>query len=215
MELGNEVQSVHGASQTTSSLPFVNASWHEDGVSVSYRAATSPEMQNAGEVADSATLAPMFSEEDGRVRIEHGLHQELRFEDNTASRRALVAFYQDEVQNPVIGGGGWVSQQDLAAGDMLYDPVSQGFRVTGPGYTTGGISAVLAQKIAGSTWATLSYANGKALAFEVPDSAVTVDEAVQGLTQRRTEAVTASLDGRVVRTGTGWHASYRWQPVAR
>ncbi len=163
MELGNEVQSVHGASETTSSLPFLNASWHDEGVRVSYRAATSPELQNAGEVADSATLAPMFSEEGGRVRIQHGLHQELRFEDNTASRRAMVAFYQDEVQNPVIGGGGWVSQQDLAAGDVLYDPVSQGFRVTGPGYTTGGISAVLAQKIVGSTWATLSYANGKAL----------------------------------------------------
>ncbi len=34
MELGNEVQSVHGASETTSSLPFVNAAWHDDGVSV-------------------------------------------------------------------------------------------------------------------------------------------------------------------------------------
>jgi Carboxypeptidase regulatory-like domain len=214
MELGNEVQSVRGASQTTSSLPFVNASWHQDGVSVSYRAATSPELQNAAGVADSDTLTPMFSEEGGRVRIQRGLHQELRFEDNTSSRRAMVAVYQDAVQNPVIGGGGWVSQQDLAAGDVLYDPMSQSFRVTGPGYTTGGISAVLRQKIVGSTWATVSYANGKALTFEVPDSAVTVDQAVQSLAQRRTEAVTASLDGKVVRTGTGWHASYRWQPMA-
>ena len=166
MELGNEVQSVHGASETTSSLPFLNAAWHSDGISASYRLATSPEMQNAGELADSATLAPMFSEEGGRVRIERGLHQELRFEDNTATRRAMVAFYQDQVQNPIIGGGGWVSQQDLAAGDMLFDPVSQVFRVTGPGFTTGGFRAVLAQKIAGSTWATLSYADGKTLAFE-------------------------------------------------
>jgi hypothetical protein len=213
MELGNEVQSVHGASQTTSSLPFLNAVWHEDGISVAYRAATSPEMQNAGQVADSNTLAPMFSEEGGKVHIQHGLHQELRFEDNTASRRAMVAFYQDEVRSPVIGGGGSVSQQDLAGGDMLYDPVSQGFRVTGPGYTTGGISAVVAQKVTKTTWATLSYANGKALAFDVPESAVTVDEAVQNLTQRRTEAITASLDGRVIHTGTGWHASYRWQPA--
>jgi hypothetical protein len=213
MELGNEVQSVHGASQTTSSLPFVNASWHDDGISVSYRAATSPEMQNAGNVADSATLAPMFSEEGGRVHIQHGLHQELRFEDNTESRRALVAFYEDEIQSPVIGGGGWVSQQDLTTGDIVYDPVSQGFRVTGPGYTTGGLSAVVAQKVVGSTWATLSYANGKALAFDGPESEVSLDEAVQRLTQRRTEAVTASLDGRVVRTGTTWRTSYRWQPV--
>ena len=213
MEIGNEVQSVHGASEATSSLPFVNASWHDEGISVAYRAATSPEMQNAGTVADSATLAPMFSEEDGKVRIQHGLHQELRFEDNTSSRRAMVAFYEDEIQSPVIGGGGWVSQQDLTKGDILYDPVSQGFRVTGPGYTTGGISAVVAQKVTGSTWATLSYANGKALAFDPPESEVSVAHAVQRLAQRRTEAVTASLDGRVVRTGTSWHASYRWQPV--
>jgi hypothetical protein len=83
MELGNEVQSVHGVSETTSSLPFLNAVWHEDGVSVAYRAATSPEMQNAGQVADSNTLAPMFSEDGGKLRIQHGLHQEIRFEDNT------------------------------------------------------------------------------------------------------------------------------------
>jgi hypothetical protein len=155
----------------------------------------------------------MFSEEGGRVRIERGFHQELRFEDNTATRRAMVAFYQDQVQNPIIGGGGLVSQQDLAAGDMLYDPVSQVFRVTGPGFTTGGFRAVLAKKVAGSTWATLSYADGKALAFAVPDSALTIDQAVSGLTERRAEAVTGSVDGVLVSTGTGWHASYRWQPA--
>jgi Carboxypeptidase regulatory-like domain len=206
-------EAVRGASDTVSSLPFLNAAWHDDKVAVSYRAATSPELQNAAEVGDSSTLAPMFSEEGGRVRIQHGLHQELRFEENTASRRAMVSFYEDELQNPVIGGGGWVSGQDLAGGDVLYDPVAQGFRVTGPGYTTGGLRAVLAQKITGSTWATLSYANGKALAFEIPDSAITVDEAVQSLTQRRTETVSAAVNGKVVRTGTNWRASYRWQPM--
>jgi hypothetical protein len=215
MELGNEVQSVRGAAETTtSSLPFVNAVWHDDKVRVSYHLATSPEMQSAGDLADSATLAPMFTEQSGRVRVERGLHQELRLEGETASRRALVAFYQDELQNPVIAGGGSVSQQELAGGDVLYDPVAQGFRVTGHGYTTGGIRASLAQKVGGSTWATISYADGKALAFESPDSAVTLDEAVQGITQRKTEAITASLDGRLVRTGTGWQASYRWQPLA-
>jgi hypothetical protein len=215
MELGNEVQSVRGAAETTtSSLPFLNAVWHDDKVRVSYRLATSPEMQSAGDLADSATLAPMFTEQSGRVRVERGLHQELRLEGETASRRALVAFYQDELQNPVIAGGGSVSRQDLAGGDVLYDPVAQGFRVTGHGYTTGGIRASLAQKVGGSTWAKISYAEGKALAFESPDSAVTVDEAVQGITQRKTEAITASLDGRLVRSGTGWQASYRWQPLA-
>ena len=31
LEMGNEVQSVRGASQITSSLPFLNASWHDEG----------------------------------------------------------------------------------------------------------------------------------------------------------------------------------------
>jgi hypothetical protein len=96
---------------------------------------------------------------------------------------------------------------------MLYDPVSQVFHVTGPGYTSGGFRAVFAQKVTSSTWATVSFASGKALAFETPDSAVSVPEAVHGLYQSRTEAVTASLDSRVQRTGTAWRASYRWQPV--
>jgi hypothetical protein len=87
------------------------------------------------------------------------------------------------------------------------------FRVTGPGYTSGGFRAVFAQKITESTWATLSFAGGKALAFDTPNSAVTLDQAVQGLAERRTEAITASLDGRFQRTGTGWRASYRWQPA--
>jgi hypothetical protein len=213
MELGNEVQSVHGTSETTSSLPFLNAAWHSDGVRVSYRLATSPELQNAAELADSNTLAPMFSEAGGRVRIEHGLHQELRFEDNTSSRRALVAFYEDQVHSPVIGGGGFLSSQDLDSGNVLYDPVAQGFRVTGPGYTTGGFRASVAQKVGPSTWATISYADGKALAFEIPESAMTVEEASHSLTERRAQAITASLDSVLVRTGTTWLASYRWQPA--
>lgn len=213
MEVGNEVQSVRGPSDVTSSLPFVNISWHSDGAVVSYRLATSPEMQDAGQLADNRTLAPMFSEVDGKVRIEHGLHQELRLEDDTASRRAMVAFYEEQVDSPVISGGGSVEQQQLAFGDMLYDPVSQVFRVTGPGYTSGGFSAALSQKVTSSTWATLSFVNGKALAFDTPESAVTLGEAVRGLNERRTQAITASLDGRLERTGTGWRASYRWQPV--
>jgi carboxypeptidase family protein len=213
LELGNEVQSVQGPSAITASLPFLNASWHTDGVSVSYHLATSPALQDAAEMADSNSLVPLFSQEGGRIRIEHGLHQELRFEDNGASRRALIAFYEDELHSPVIGGGGLLAAQDLTEGDALYDPVTQMFRATGPDYTTGGFRAEAARKIGSSSWATISYVDGKALAFEIPDSTMSVREAAQSLTQRRTEAITASLDGHVVRTGTTWRSSYRWQPA--
>ena len=213
LEIGNEVEMIRAASETTASLPFVNASWHSDGINVSYRLATSPAMQNAAELADSNTLAPMFSEEGGHLRLEHGLHQELRFEDNTDTRRALLAFYEDELHSPVISGGGFLPQQDLIGGDTLYDPGTQVFRVTGPGYTTGGFRAEMAHKVGSSTWTTISYASGKALALAIPESALSLNEAAQSLSQRRTQAITASMDGRLVQTGTVWHASYRWQPA--
>ena len=213
LEVGNEVQMVGGASATTASLPFVNAAWHRDGVGVSYRLATSPEMQNAGELADGDTLTPMFTQQGGRIRIEHGLHQELRFEDNTGSHRVLLALFEDEVRNPVIGGGGVLTTQDLAGGDTLYDPSVQVFRVKGPGFSSGGFRAEVAHKVGKNTWTTLSYADGKALSLAVPSSALTVDEAAQGLTQRHAEVITASVDGKLVRSGTAWRTVYRWQPA--
>ena len=118
MELGNEVQSVHGPSDDTSSLPFVNVAWHYDGAVVCLSACyLARNAERRASSTDERTLAPMFSEEDGKLRIQHGLHQELRLEDNTASRRKLLAFYQDEVDSPVIGGGGVC----IAAGARLWE----------------------------------------------------------------------------------------------
>ena len=217
IEMGNEVESLVEAgrpgSATTSSLPFVNLAWHENGARVSYRLATSPELQNPGDLADRPTLVPMFSEVGGRIRLERGLHQEIRLEGESATRKAMIAFYEDAVHNPIIAGTGALSSQDLSSGNTLFDPVTQTFRVTGPGFTTGGVRAVFSQKVAGSTWATIAYADGKSLAFSVPDSALTTDEATQTLSQRRAQAVTASLDTRSERAGTSLHASYRWQPA--
>ncbi len=213
MELGNEVQLIQGADAITSSLPFMNVSWHDQGARVSYRLATSPELQSAGDLADAPTLAPMFAEVGGRVRLQHGLHQELRLEGESARRRAMVAFYADEVRNPIVAGSGDLAPQDLVGGNTLFDPVTQVFRMTGQGYSTGGFEAAFSQKVAGETWATLAYADGKALAFEAPQSSLTMDEAVRGVSQRRAQALTASLKGHLDRTGTTWRASYRWQPA--
>ena len=201
---------MHGASETTSSLPFLNAAWHDANQRFL------PRCHVTGDAERGSGRRQRHARTHVHGRRWQGTHPArppsgVGFEDNTASRRALVAFYQDEVQSPVIGGGGSVSSRISPEGTFVH-PVSQGFRVTGPGYTTGGVSAVLAQKIVGSTWATLSMRMANP-GLGISRVAVTVDEAVEGLIQRRTEAVTASLDGRVTRTGTGWPASYRWQPA--
>ena len=155
----------------------------------------------------------MFSEENGNVRIEHGLHQELRFEDNTASRRAMVAFYQDQVQAPLSAAAVlWSSR--IWPGEHAVTIRSRRCFVL----------RVLATPVAGSGQCLhrrsvrplgqrflLLTAKPWPLIVPIPRSRWT--RLCKVSHERRTQAITASLDGKLQRTGTGWRASYRWQPV--
>jgi hypothetical protein len=212
-QAGDQIQSVEGAGELVSSSPFADLAWHSGGSSVTYSAATTPGLQNAEQIADSNTLAPSFSEVNGALRVEHGLHQEIRVEDEGASLRMLVAFYHDRIDNPIVEGGGALSPQDFASGDVLYDPLSQVIRTAGPGYSTAGFRLGLAHRIGGSTWASVSYADGRALVSPVPNSKLTVSQALYALNARRSQAVATALSGTLVSTGTHWRASYRWQPA--
>jgi hypothetical protein len=214
VEAGDQIESVAGAGRLVSSAPFARLAWHQGGASVTYSVASSPQMQDAQQIADSDSLAPSFSEVGGALRVQHGLHQEVGVETDGTSHRALVAFYHDRIQNPIVGGGGALLPQDYAEANVLYDPLSQAIRAAGPGYSTAGVRLGIEHKVRGSTWASLSYANGGALASPSPDSALSVTEALYRLSPRRSQAVEAALSGTLPSTGTRWRASYRWQPAS-
>ena len=212
-DFGNQVQAVRGPSELISGSPFAALSWHSGGASVSYSIATSPVLQNADQIADSDTLVPVFSEENGALRFQHGLHQELRVEDDRATIRELVAFYQDRIENPIIDGGGAPSSQDFAGGNLLYDPASQVIRAAGPGYATAGFRAAFDRRLGSSTWVSFSYAEGKSLVSPVQASASTISQALYAINARRSQVVGGAMRGTYNRTGTHWSASYRWQPA--
>jgi hypothetical protein len=212
-EVGDQIQSIEGAGKLVSSEPFAALEWHAAGASVTYSVATSPDMQNAEEIADTDRLQPSFSEVNGGLRVEHGVHQELRVEDDEASLRTLAAFYHDRIQNPIVEGGGAPSQENYAEGNVLYDPFSQVMRAAGPGYSTAGFRLGLAHRVRSSTWASASYASGRALTSPAPNSPLTVNQALYSLNARRSQTATAALNGTVNSTGTHWRASYRWQPA--
>ena len=214
-EAGDQIQSIEGAGNLVSSEPFAGLEWHAGGASVTYSVATSPRAAECGSrLPIPIRLAPSFSEVNGALRVEHGLHQELRVEDDEASLRALAAFYHDRIQNPIVEGGGAPLQQDYAEGNVLYDPLSQVIRAAGPGYSTAGFRLGVERRVRGSTWASVSYASGRALASPAPNSALTVSQALYALNARRSQAAAAALSGTLTSTGTHWRASYRWQPAA-
>ena len=215
LELGNEVQSVRSTSEITSSLPFLNAAWHSDGRGRLVSPRHLPGNAGCSRACRRQHARPDVCRAVGAGSIlSTACTRNCGLKTTPRRARALVAFYEDELHSPVIGG--WRCSRVRGSGGWrrpctIQSPRS--FEWTGPGYTTGGFRAEVAHTVGSSTWTTLSYASGKALALEIPDSALALSAAAQGLTQRKTQAIMASLDGRLVRTGTVWHTAYRWQPA--
>jgi Carboxypeptidase regulatory-like domain len=210
---GNQIQAVRGPNQITNSAPFADLSWHSDGAIVAYSVATSPVVQSADTIADKATLAPQFSETGGALRVQQGLHQELRAEDDTPALRALVAVYRDQIRNPVITGGGYPFPSDYVDGNLLFDPLGQVLRVAGPDYSGSGFRAEIDRRLGETTWVSLGYAQGIAIVSPVPAKNLTVSETLAALNAQRSQALTAAISGKMVHTGTHLRASYRWQPA--
>jgi hypothetical protein len=210
---GNQIQAVRGPNEITNSAPFADLSWHSGGASVAYSVATSPVVQSADTIADSATLTPQFSENSGTLRIQHGLHQEFRLEDDSSTLRALVAVYRDQIDNPVIAGGGYPFPADYADGNLLFDPLGQVLRVAGPDYSSSGFRAEVERKLGESTWVSFGYGQGIAIVSPVPTGSVSVTKALAALNAQRTEALNAAVASKFVRSGTYVRASYRWQPA--
>lgn len=211
-EFGSQLQSIHGPSNLVSNSPFAVVSWRSGSSRISYTVSTTPMVENASQIADRATFAPQFSEVDGSLRLQHGLHQELRVEAYQARLKALVDFYHDQVENPIVGGGGLLSAEDLAGGNMLFDPVSGTLRVSGPSYSSTGFSVAAERRFGNSTWASFTYSQGTALASTLSATAVTASEAMKALKAQQAEAVTGMISGKLPHTATFVRASYQWQP---
>lgn len=213
ISFGNQVEAVQGPNQVVTGLPFADLSWHSDGGTVvAYSIATSPALQGADQLADNDSLAPQYSESGGLLRIQSGLHQEFRVEQDGSSLRVMAALFRDQIDNPIVSGGGYPFSGEFADGNLLYDPLAEVLRATGPNYGGSGLRAETAKKI-GTAWVSIAYAQGAALVSPIPSSKLTVTQALGALLSQPSEAVTGAVSGRLNRAGTYVRASYRWQPA--
>jgi hypothetical protein len=213
VQLGSQIESLKGASSLVKSMPFASLAWHTPGARLSYSVATSPQVQTADQIGDTETLAPQVSEANGVLHIQRGTHQELRAEADSSSLRAIVAIYQDRIEDPVVQGGGTPTAADFAEGNLLYDPLSGLLNASGPSYATNGFTAAAEGKLGNLAWVSFSIARGGALISPSPDSAMTLNQARMALSASRTEAIMGAARGKVTRTGTQWRVAYRWQPA--
>ncbi len=118
----------------------------------------------------------------------------------------------------------------------LTDGTTDTFQFLGPGYNADGWNVMVSEPIGPAMWAAVEYSSGSALAGSahglsqqasrnglrlastgVHRSGSLADAGFvsnsNGLQPRSGQAVAFAIKGRIVRSGTGLRASYRWQPT--
>jgi hypothetical protein len=199
-------------------LPYAQVAWHQGDQSIRYRVATAVPRRLGGADSEAGTYLPAVAARQGRLTLEHGLHQEIGWERQTDRTGLSVLLFSDTVDNPVLqaagSGAAFGGNASAAAADWIYDPTTGLIHVAGPGYSTTGLIAAMDTRLPGGDQLRVSYMNGDALVAptQAAVSAVQMAQVLAAVRSKRTQTYSISLSGTIEGTGTRWRASYRWQP---
>lgn len=212
-QFGAETEAVQAGQNVTAALPFMAVHFNGDGNEISYRLATSSDLQGLTDLA-SAGGVPAMAMQNGRLRLTHSLHQEFSVQREFAGMQMEAAYFYDHLVDPVLNGYGDGSAAEFSSGDVLLDPVTGAFRSAGPSYSGGGFRIFATRRVKGSTWTAVEYAEGPAITLPAANllGGNSFTDALAGVATTRTQSVLFSMHGRVPGSGTRWNAGYRWQP---
>jgi hypothetical protein len=210
-EAGSEFEAVHLGSTQIANHPFASVRVQAGEAAVSYRVATAPGVQRADEIDRASTLSPSLGESQGRLLLEHGLHQELSLSKTNGNTRWSMTVFHDHEVNPVVEGGGSISAADWKSGDILYDSATNAVRVTADGFSSSGFVAEMRETLPDDMWISFAAATGDALTLDAQPIPVTLENGLLSLRPSRTEMYAAAFGGKMQRSKAQWQASYRWQ----
>lgn len=211
-EFGEETAAIRLGDTVLANHPFAAVTVHRGATFVSYRVSTAPGIQTLEDLDREATVEPKLGERDGRLQLEQGVHQELTAGKNEGATRLKMTVWHEQVDHPVVTGGGIISPADWAGGNLLYDETSDLLRASGENYSGNGMMSEVEQRVNGSTWISFEVALGDALAMsEAPAGSENLDEVLSTMKAREAPMFGAGVHGKVQATGMQWRASYRWQ----
>ncbi len=228
INLGDEFEAEVGSNQVLSRfarnspntvaamLPFATVGWRNGNTAVRYRMTTFMPGPLDAEETQSRAWLPRVGSRDGRLTIEHGLHQEIGWERRTDVSGMALLVYTDSVDNPVIEAMGSAGGGNFGPDAAIFDRANSLLRAAGPDFSTSGVLASVERRLPGGNHVRFTYANGNALVIPaVPVSAprpVSTAQAIKAAHPRRAQMYSLALSGVIDGTGTRWRASYRWQP---
>jgi hypothetical protein len=221
LEVGGTVYVVRGAGYAMASRPFLKITAHPtSNWNAGYRMATSRDLQSFSGLDTVELELPVGVMEQGQMRTESGLHQELSLGRKAGKGMVQVSYYKDNLRRVMLAGGGDLAVADLAApmaagsnaDGLMADTATGSFRMLGAGYRSQGVNLLMTEPITPALWVAVEYSTGSALAAPAGKGPMHLDSASSELKSKAAQSATVALRGRVIHSGTQVRASYRWQP---
>ena len=200
-------------STATAMLPFAKVEWRHGANTLRYRLATMTlDHAPSDDESEASAWLPAMALRDGRLAIEHGVHQEIGWERQTDASGVAVLVYSDRVDNPILDALDHFAEDGSPAAGMLFDPASSLLRAAGPSFSSAGVEASVERRLTSNNRIRVSYASGAALVMTALPQATPLAEVLAAAHSRHAQTYAISLSGTLDGTGTHWSASYRWQP---
>lgn len=215
MRIGSEMQTIQFLGHVRTFRPFGAADLHlSPNTVVEYQYQSSVPRTGLedlsddhldAESSDPSATGPRMSIVNYAPAVERAQHQEVSLSQRHGKTNMQVAFFSDNVTNPVLTGVGGLSAE---SGNVLPDIYSGTFNYQGNDLSTQGMRVVLQRKLLSDLTATLDYAYGGVLDLSRPD--IQLQDARNYIHTERRQAVATKLSGSVPKTHTHWVASYRY-----
>ena len=211
-EAGDSAEMVHLGGTLLANHPFANVSMRQGNTFVAYRISTAPGIQSVDDLDREATVEPMLAERNGIPELEQGLRQELEVERIRGNLHMQVTAWRERVDNPVVSGGGTISQADWNGGNLLYDGSTGLLRAAAGNFSGDGMLGEVQEQMDANMWVSFDVAVGDALDMsQAAPGSESVAQALNGMRAAEVPMYSGALRGKLAHAGTQWQASYRWQ----
>lgn len=214
-EVGDDAEAVHLGGMLMANHPFASITVRKGNAAIAYRVSTAPGIQQVEDLDRESTVEPKLAQQNGRLVMEQGLHQELGISRATDATHMKVTVWQERMDHTIMSGGGTISAADWAGGNLLYDESSDLLRATGGPVAGAGMLGEVERRVNGSAWIAFDVALGEALAMDDREpGTASVGQVLAGMKGRETPMYSARIRGKIPMSGTQWQASYRWQAAS-
>ncbi|HEV2618618.1 MAG TPA: TonB-dependent receptor [Acidobacteriaceae bacterium] len=194
--------------------PFLRVTVHPGQAwAVGYSLAESRDVQGFDDLDSLGDEPPVAGVAGGGARVESGMHQEVAVSRRAGDGVLEAAVFHDAMDRPGIEGVGAVDAAALrnVQEDAVVDTATGSFRLLGTSYTSNGVSVAFAKPVTPGVWVTVAYERGSGLAAQSAEAG-DLAQVSAALRAEIADAVTASVKGKVLRTGTRLRVAYCWQP---